>query len=420
MRNAITIAINDLRIFFGTRGNLVGLIFIPGALTLVIGFFYPMGDVENGGRLRIDVVDQDNGQLSTQYVDTLRNVNQRLVLCPMDNDADDFCQIDEQTTFDVAWAKTRAEDGTTLAAVAIPAGFGTQVEAGESVDVVFISDEDLTAPGYIRQAVQTAIQRVNGTVVAARVGTQVAEGLQIIARNSTEGAIFAQGVHDRAAALWESSLAPVDFQQTTDDDADSDSPNVTGFTQSVPGMGTMYVMFMVFGGMATLVGERKQWTLQRIVSMPVSRSQLLGGKILSRFTLGMIQYLVVFGIGALVGVQYNDLLALMAVMVAFTLCATALSFAVGTRVDDEVQANSLSNLLVLTLAPLGGAWWSLIIVPDVLRVVGHASPVAWAMDGFHALLFQNGTLVDVIVPVFVLLVLASAFFIIGIRRFRYE
>jgi ABC-2 type transport system permease protein len=219
--------------------------------------------------------------------------------------------------------------------------------------------------------------------------------------------------------MWDEDLAPVDFQQTTiDDEADND--NISGFSQSVPGMGTMYVMFMVFGGMAALAGERKQWTLQRIVSMPVSRSQLLGGKILSRFTLGMIQYLVVFGIGALVGVRYSDPLALLVVMVAFTLCATALSLAVGTRVDDEVQANSLSNLLVLTLAPLGGAWWPLIIVPAVLRVVGHASPVAWAMDGFHTLLFENGTLADVIAPVSVLSVLAIAFFVIGIWRFRYD
>jgi ABC-2 type transport system permease protein len=423
MRNAITIALNDLRIFFSSRGNLVGLVVIPGALTLAIGFFYPVGDGEGGGRLRIDVVDQDNGELSSRFTDTLRQVNQRLALCPTDNDAEDFCQLGDdiapEATFDAAWATGRVEEGTTLAAIVIPPDFSARVEAGESLDVDYISDEDLTAPGYIRQAVQTAIQRVNGAVVAARVGAQVAEGLQVVPASETEKDAFAQAVYERAAALWGEDLARVDFEQTSEDN-EANNANITGFAQSVPGMGTMYVMFMVFGGMASLVGERKQWTLQRIISMPVSRSQLLGGKILSRFTLGMVQYLVVFGIGALAGVQYNDLLALLAVMAAFTLCATALSFAVGTRVDDEAQANSLSNLLVLTLAPLGGAWWPLIIVPAVLRVVGHVSPVAWAMDGFHALLFENGTFADVTVPVFVLAVLAIAFFIVGIWRFRYD
>jgi ABC-2 type transport system permease protein len=422
MRNAITIALNDLRIFFGSRGNLVGLVVIPGILTLAIGFFYPIGDGEGDTRLRVDIVDQDSSQLSNRFLDTLRQVNQRLVLCPMDNDVEDICEIGDEASredaFDVTWATARVEDGTALAAVVIPSGFGAQLEAAESLDVVYISDEDLTAPGYIRQAVQTAIQRVNGAVVAARVGTQVAEDLQVITTVGTEADALAHGIYDRAAALWDQDLTAVDFEQTAEDD--SENGNVTGFSQSVPGMGTMYVMFMVFGGMAALVGERKQWTLQRIISMPVSRSQLLGGKILSRFVLGMIQYLIVFGIGALVGVQYNDLLALLAVMVAFTLCATALSFAVGTRVDDEAQANSLSNLLVLTLAPLGGAWWPLIIVPVALRVVGHASPVAWAMDGFYALLFENGTFADVIVPVSVLLALATAFFAIGIWRFRYD
>ena len=49
MRNVITIALNDLRIFFGARGNLVGLVVIPGILTLAIGFFYPIGDGEGIG-----------------------------------------------------------------------------------------------------------------------------------------------------------------------------------------------------------------------------------------------------------------------------------------------------------------------------------------------------------------------------------
>jgi ABC-2 type transport system permease protein len=78
------------------------------------------------------------------------------------------------------------------------------------------------------------------------------------------------------------------------------------------------------------------------------------------------------------------------------------------------------NLLGLTLAPLGGAWWPLDIVPEVMRVVGHLSPIAWAMDGFRVLLYEQGTLADVLLPVAVLLALAVVFFAIAIRRFKFE
>ena len=122
----------------------------------------------------------------------------------------------------------------------------------------------------------------------------------------------------------------------------------------------MFVLFAVLGGMALMIEDKRQWTMQRLASMPVTRSQLLGGKILGRFTLGMLQYLIIFAIGVVVGQSFGrDPLALILIMLAFALCVTALSFALGSFVKDETQAAGLTNLLEISLAALGGAWWSL-------------------------------------------------------------
>jgi ABC-2 type transport system permease protein len=155
--------------------------------------------------------------------------------------------------------------------------------------------------------------------------------------------------------------------------------------------------------------------------MPVSRRQLLGGKILARFVLGMLQYLVVFIVGIIASIRFgDDLVALLLVMISFTLAATALSFAVGTRVKNEAQASGLSLLLAITLAPLGGAWWSMELVPDFMRIIGHISPIAWAMDGYNSLIFERGDLHTVLIPILVLLAVALVCFGIGIWRFRYD
>jgi hypothetical protein len=42
------------------------------------------------------------------------------------------------------------------------------------------------------------------------------------------------------------------------------------------------------------------------------------------------------------------------------------------------------------------------------------------MDGFNALIFENGDLQAVIIPILVLLVIALVCFGIGIWRFRYD
>ncbi|MFQ5922798.1 MAG: ABC transporter permease [Anaerolineales bacterium] len=107
-------------------------------------------------------------------------------------------------------------------------------------------------------------------------------------------------------------------------------------------------------------------------------------------------------------------------MLSFALCITALSFALGSFVKNETQAAGLTNLLGISLAALGGAWWSLEIVTEFMRTVGHISPVAWAMDGYTSLIFENGDLRTVYASILILLVAAVVFFGFGVRRFRYD
>jgi ABC-2 type transport system permease protein len=111
--------------------------------------------------------------------------------------------------------------------------------------------------------------------------------------------------------------------------------------------------------------------------------------------------------------------ALVLIMVSFTLCMTALTLALTTVLRTVAQATGITLFITLTLAPLGGAWWPLEIVPAWMRAVGHISPVAWAMDGFRSLLFESGNLSTVAVPILVLLGMTVVFFVIGATRFRF-
>jgi len=116
----------------------------------------------------------------------------------------------------------------------------------------------------------------------------------------------------------------------------------------------------------------------------------------------------------------SDPPALLAVMAAFVLCITALTFALAPWIASEGQARGLVLLLSLSLAPLGGAWWPLEIVPEFMRTLGHLSPVAWAMNAFQDLIWFNGGFTDVLPEIGVLLAASAVLFIFGIRSFKYE
>ena len=412
MRTVFDIALNDLRIFFSNLSNLIWLVGIPVGMTIVLGVAIPSDD--GPSLVPVDIIDHDQGQASARFIQSLRQANPNLLLCPMDNTADDPCDLNEAGSLDLALSLIRVEETDTLALIEIPDDFTSRVSNLTPATIRFVAVEDLTAPQFIQQAVDSALTRTNGALTASLIGSRLAAQVEADAIDDTE---LAQSLRDRAAEIWAEDLIAVKYQLTQS----SSSGSVGGFGQSIPGIGSMFVLFAVLGGMALMIEDKRQWTMQRLASMPVTRSQLLGGKIIGRFTLGMLQYLIIFAIGVIVGQSFGrDPLALILIMIAFALCVTALSFALGSFVKDETQAAGLTNLLGISLAALGGAWWSLEVVPELMRTVGHISPVAWAMDGYTSLIFENGDLGTVYPSILILLGAAAIFFVLGVRRFRYD
>lgn len=422
MRILLTIAWNDLKLTLKDRGVLANLFVVSVALTIVVGFANGMigGGSNPDLNLYVDVIDRDGSALSGEFLDALHEANSHLVLCPMDNDDDDICRL-HGATLDEELAVERLTEETSLALIEIPAGFASALEGGDEVNIIFRSSEDASSPQYIVQAFQSVTRKFAGALVAARVGTDIANEEDAIQfGEDAEMAGYTTAIYDRAAELWAEEPIKVDLILTAEEDASSDD-GFDGFGQSVPGMGSMYVMFSIFPALAMLIQERRIWTLQRLVTSPISKGQILGGKVLARMAVGMLQYAIVFAVGAVIGVDYgSDPLAIVVVMLVFVAAITALTLAISTFLKTEGQAGSIATFLTLTLAPLGGAWWPMEIVPDWMKSVGHISPVAWAMDAYHELMYFGGSLQTVLVPVAVLLGMAAVFFAVGAMRFRYE
>lgn len=421
MRTIFTIAQNDLTIFFRDRGNWIGLVVLPIALTMAVGWANSGRD-DTEPRLLVDVIDQDQSTLTADLLTELRTTNDTLVLCPMDNTSDDLCGLEGAPLTETSGLE-RARTGQTSGLLIIPQGYATAVTQAQPLQLDYYSTDNPAFPGPVRQAVESVLQEVNSAVVTGRVGASllsVLTPLLAITETLSSTQTLEQAVYQRAAALLTNRPPAVDYVTTK-----ADTPQISGvqngFGQSVPGMGTLYVIFTVLGGTVSLLRERRQWTLQRLSALPLTKAQLLGGKILTYFTLGMIQYIIVFGVGLAVGLDLgNAPIAMVAVMAAFAFCMTALALALATRVTSEGQANGLRNLIGLTLAPLGGAWWPLEIVPGFMQRIGHLSPVAWAMDGFHELIFNQGTFIDVLPEIGILLAIALALFGVGVRGFRVQ
>jgi ABC-2 type transport system permease protein len=418
MKKLLHITLHDLSITFQDKGIWVNLVVVPIVLISVIGFVMGGGSAQIS-QYRVDVVDQDQGMMSGEYLAALRTANSTLILCPMDHSPETDCRLsDAGSALSVESALQRVKDRDATAAIIIPEGFSAAILNGDPVMLQYRSDEAGMQPSPIFESMQLVAQRFGALAVSAQVGGLV---LQAVDPAVDPAALtdFQSQVYQEASGLW-ASLSPAVVYESSD--ATVVTTGYNSFSQAVFGMGSMYVMFTVMAGTEILLRERTHWTLQRIMMMPVQPWQFIGGKMLSRFIMGMIQFVIAFAFGVFVlNVNLGSSpLGLLLVMMAFAACITAIALLLATIVEHEQQASMMTTFIVLSFAPLGGAWWPLEIVPDFMRIIGHISPIAWAMDGFTTLASRNGGVVDVLLPVAVLLGAAVIIGSIAVRRFRYD
>jgi ABC-2 type transport system permease protein len=424
----LQIALNDLRVSFREGGTLIMMGLVP--VVLVIAVALANGAFDTGAppepeTVLLDVVDQDQSELSGQLLATIRGLNETIVLCPTD-DADNLCALDG-ATLNAELGQTRLTDGVVDGYLEIPAGFSETLLSDGQVNLVYRSDAELGEADPIQQTVQVAAQRVSASLIARQMGDQIAADVLAI-EDSAEVDTFGSSIYQRASDIWSTNPITVSFSQADIDTQAADSANQQpGFRQSVPGMGSMYVMFVVLAGTSVLLNERKTWTLQRLMTMPVTGGQFIAGKMLSCFVLGMLQYAVAFGVGLIfaqiLGFNFGSSpLALILVMSAFVICICGLALLLATFVKTDQQASSIVTLLALILAPIGGAWWSLNLefIPTFMRQIAWLSPIHWAMEGFGRVIYDNGGIIEVLPYVGALLAAGLVMGGIAASRFKFD
>lgn len=193
-----------------------------------------------------------------------------------------------------------------------------------------------------------------------------------------------------------------------------------GPTRNVGGWSLMFLLFAVSGFAASLFEERDRGLFQRLLSAPVTRSQLLAGKYLFSISLGLVQLLSLFVAGWLIsGV---DVWANLPVLALVCLCASAASTAFGMLLAavcrTPAQVSGLATLLILTMSAVGGAWFPTTLMPDAVQAAARLTLVYWAQEGFLLALWRQAPLVDVLPVLGILLGMAALLVAVSLWRFR--
>ena len=403
MKQLFAVAINDLRVEFSDRGTWMSFLILPLIFTAVIGVATGGmgGDPNADQRYPVALVDHDGGALAMQFAGALAQ-----------------SKVVRSEAGDEATALKLLDDKKIRAVVVIPSGFSADLLAGKGVEVEVRASAEDNEGLAVREAVQSASALVSRALLAALVSVEEAEAIRPFADDAERQAYFQEALK---LAKDEAESAPAEVANTQA--SGSWIANIPqGYSQSSPGQLVTWVLATLLAGAAALAAERTMGTLRRLLTMPAPKWTILGGKILGRFTLGIIQMAVMVVAGMLVfKVKWGDSpLALAMIAVSFGLAATALGLFLSTLARTEQQAGGFGTLGTFLLAPLGGAWIPMEITPPAFQTLAQIFPTTWAMRGFTDVIVRGQGPEGVLLETLVLLGFAVIFFALGVWRFKYE
>jgi ABC-type multidrug transport system permease subunit len=198
-------------------------------------------------------------------------------------------------------------------------------------------------------------------------------------------------------------------------------PMPSGFNFSLPGNLVMYLMMnlLIFGG-ATVAAERRNGVIKRLMVSPVTRFELVMGKIYGLMLLGGVQILFFLIVGKyLFRVNLGaNLPAVALTLIVFTWVAGSLGVLVASITASEDRVVGICVLTSLLMAALGGCWWPIEVGPPVLKIVSLCTPSGWALQALHQLISFGSGFEAIWLPLAVLVGFGAAANALAMRFFR--
>jgi ABC-2 type transport system permease protein len=166
----------------------------------------------------------------------------------------------------------------------------------------------------------------------------------------------------------------------------------------VPAYTVMFAFFLVMNVGWIFVAERRQGTLKRLRSAPVTRAQILLGKLVPYLLLSLGQGVFLLVAGRVIfGMRWGpeswslgeQVLCLLPVVVSTSLAAMGLAMLVAAVARTEIQVALYGAVPVLLLALIGGCVLPREMMSEQAQTISFLTPQGWALDAYRELLFAD-------------------------------
>jgi ABC-2 type transport system permease protein len=199
------------------------------------------------------------------------------------------------------------------------------------------------------------------------------------------------------------------------------NPGLRSPNYIVPGLvGVILTITMVLVTAMAIVRERERGTLEQLIVTPITKTELMLGKIAPYVGVGMVQMTAVLVLGRFVFdvPLTGSVLLLYAVALVFVVASLSLGLFISTLVRTQQQAMQVSFFFVLPNILLSGFMFPRPAMPLVFQWLGALLPLTHFLKVLRGILLKGVGVPELWQEMVLLVVFAVGLIALAVRRFH--
>jgi ABC-2 type transport system permease protein len=388
-------------------GGVVTLFLMPLVLIITVTLIQNSTfKTVNDAKIPILLVDYDNGNVSKTIFDNLQKSNVFSVVTTIDD-----------AIITEAVAKEAVFKGKYQLAIIIPPHLSTdlQTKIDQNVQEIVSSlgfTDSLATKSNAKLVDQKEVKLYFDPAVQLSFKSSVMNGIdKMISQIETKSiyATFQDQLGEGDTKFEQKSF--ITFKEIVPKINNKDiTPN--SVQHNVPAWTLFAIFFIVIPLSINMVKEKTQGTFIRLRTNPVSNRIVLAGKTVMYLIICLIQFYMMVAVAiflfphlGLPALNVEGNLILMSVVALFSgLAAIGFGILLGTIAKTQEQSAPFGATAVIILAAIGGVWVPVFAMPKIMQIVAQCSPMNWGLEAFYDVLLRNGSFLDLVPELFLLVV----------------
>ncbi|MCA1757944.1 MAG: ABC transporter permease [Bacteroidales bacterium] len=381
----------DLILFLNDQKSFILTFLVPVILISLFAFAYGgVNDfIDSSESFQLLVVDQDQSELSSEFLSNLSSLNGMHIV---------YSDLDSATNLIIR--------GKYPGALIFHPGFQDSVKINAGLPVELIFDREQEFEIAMAQAII-----INSLISSVR-KIEMDKYIEI------NRAISNQIQEETGITRTKAGNISQSFLKMTSIVGEKDDLNL-GLIQAVAGTSILMLLFSVAGIGTSILEEKENGTIKRLLYSPLKSRTILYSKMLFALFVAILQLTVMFLFSWIflnLDITVNvEAMILMIISTAFAISSVGIFLA--SIAVSRHQASSLSTLVILVMSAVGGSMIPLFAMPDVMNKIAPFSINYWGIQGFYDIFWRSLPLREILPEIFVLTGTGIVLTVISIRLF---